>query len=79
MQKFKAGQEVICVKAYDYTHTKTITIGSIFTIYCVDVDDTLHFVDRGWWHNPENFVPLTPAAVLLYKNLPTGHKLVDTP
>jgi len=75
MVKFKAGQEVICINDID---SALITVGSIYTIDSIDDDDTLELRGVGWWYDPERFILLTPAAALLYKNLPTGQQIVDT-
>lgn len=71
MISFKAGQEIICVAGKHSSHGGVV-VGGIYTIDSIDEDNTLHLVDTGWWYEPTDFVLLTPAAALLYKNLPTG-------
>lgn len=66
--KFKIGQEVICI---GNTYS-SLNVGGIYTIEFVDEDDSLQFKDIGWWYNPDDFVILTPASALLYRNLTTG-------
>lgn len=77
MINFRAGQEVICINGSHHSHGG-VRIGDTYTIESIDEDNSLTFKDTGWWYLPEDFILLTPAAALLYKNLPTGHKLVDT-
>lgn len=79
MINFKAGQEIIFIgQEVDYIYASPTKKGDVYIIDLIDEDGTLQLVGKKWWYDSADFIPLTAAAALLYKNLPTGHKLVDT-